>query len=359
MDTVNVIDLRSDTVTEPTPAMRQAMAAAVVGDDGYHDDPTVRRLEETTAALLGKEAGLLVPSGTQANLIAALTLCPPGHAALALTNAHIAWTLALDPRLSTMIELVTVPDVFGGRADPADLNAAIERAAPPIGLVCIENTHNQAGGIALTPDELAPAIAVARRHGLPVHLDGARLFNAAVALDLSPATLAADADSVTIALTKGLAAPVGSVLCGSGEFIEHARHARHYLGGGMRQAGVIAAAGLVGLETMIPRLAEDHANARWLGDELARIPGLRVWPLPVPTNLVFFDVAALGVGAPEVLARLASRGIRLDGYEAETVIRAATHYGISHDDCAHAAAAIAAVVSELTPVAATDPHIHI
>lgn len=338
-----MIDLRSDTVTVPTPAMRAAMAAAAVGDDGYAEDPTVRRLEALAAEKVGKEAGLFMPSGTMSNLVAALTHCPAEQAVVVMDNSHIGYTLTKNPRVATLTKVVFVESTARGVFEPSALRGALESGQP--GLLCLENTHNMAGGAAIRQDESRGAIEFARERGLPIHLDGARLFNAAVALGMPATELASDADTVTFCLSKGLCAPVGSVLCGSAEFIERAREQRYYVGGTMRQAGVIAAAGIVGLDTMIDRLAEDHDNARVLADGFASIPGVALTRGAVETNLVFFDIAGTGRTAEEIETGLVARGVRTDAYVDGTVKRAVTHAGVSRADCLAAVDALRSVVA--------------
>jgi threonine aldolase len=325
MEKLVVIDLRSDTVTRPTPAMREAIAAADVGDDDYHDDPTVNRLEDRSAALLGKEAGLFVPSGIMSNLIAALTHCPDGRRVVAMTNSHIAWSLTGDARVGRLVQLTLVKSDGRGLPVMAELLAAFDDPdADPPGLLCLENSHNQVGGTALTAAELAVPIAVARERGLPVHLDGARLFNASVALGVPASELVADCDSATFCVSKGLGAPVGSVLCGTAGFIEQAREYRKWLGGTMRQAGLLAAAGLHAIDHGIDRLAEDNDNARWLGERLAAIPGMRVHPETIETNIVFVDHEE--IPATVLFERLLDRGVQTN--ELGGQIRLVTHLDV-------------------------------
>ena len=338
-----MIDLRSDTVTKPSAAMRAAMAAALVGDDGYAEDPTVQRLEAMAAAMMGKEAGLLMPSGTMSNLVAALTHCPPERAVIMMENSHIGHTLTQDPRVKTLTKAAMVRSTPHGVFDDDALLAVLNETDP--GLVCLENSHNMASGAAIHPDEAYANVATARRRDLPVHLDGARIFNAAAALNLPVAALAKDVDSVTFCLSKGLGAPVGSVLCGGQEFLDRARSQRYYLGGTMRQAGVIAAAGILALETMVDRLVVDHDNAKALAQGIATIPGIALVRGPVETNLVFFDVAGTGLSADAVEAGLNARGVRTDAYVKETVKRAVTHVDVSRADCHYAVEALRAVVA--------------
>src|SRR5690606_17519191 len=295
-------DLRSDTVTRPTPEMRSAMAEAEVGDDVYREDPTVARLEEAVAHMLGKEAALFFPSGTMANLCAVLVHTRPGQSALLDAQSHIA-----SYEGGGMARLAGVmPRHFpaAGRVpEPAELDEILPPATDihvaPASLLCLENTHTRAGGTVLMPEAVERAAAWARRRGLRFHLDGARLFNAAVALGRKPAELARDTDSVMVSLSKGLSAPVGSLLAGPASFIEEARRARKLVGGGMRQAGVLAAAGLVALRE-VDRLAEDHATAERLAEALADVEPLAVRPAePVRTNIILVDVPAGEPAAPD------------------------------------------------------------
>ena len=331
------IDLRSDTVTKPTPEMRKAMAEAEVGDDVYAEDPTVCRLEEQAAELLGMEASLFVPSGTMGNAIAIRILTERGDEVLAERRSHVVkYELSGMSALSgVMPRMVDAP---GGHLSPAHVRAAVAPRAyykSDVSLVVLENTHNLGGGTVQGPEEFQAVVAAARECGFRVHLDGARVWNAAVALGVPPAALVKGVDTVMACLSKGLCAPVGSVLASSRERIEKARRARKLLGGGMRQAGVLAAAGLVALDTLVPRLAEDHANARLLGEALARGRGVRV--APVETNIV---VATLeGRTAPDVVSALREAGVLAIAMDALT-LRLVTHRDVSREDCERAAWAI-------------------
>lgn len=331
------IDLRSDTVTKPTPEMRKAMAEAEVGDDVYAEDPTVCRLEEQAAELLGMEASLFVPSGTMGNAIAIRILTERGDEVLAERRSHVVkYELSGMSALSgVMPRMVDAP---GGHLSPAHVRAAVAPRAyykSDVSLVVLENTHNLGGGTVQGPEEFQAVVAAARECGFRVHLDGARVWNAAVALGVPPAALVKGVDTVMACLSKGLCAPVGSVLASSRERIEKARRARKLLGGGMRQAGVLAAAGLVALDTLVPRLAEDHANARLLGEALARGRGVRV--APVETNIV---VATLeGRTAPDVVSALREAGVLASAMDALT-LRLVTHRDVSREDCERAAWAI-------------------
>jgi threonine aldolase len=340
------IDLRSDTVTKPTPAMRKAMYEAEVGDDVYGEDPTVARLEDEAARRLGFEAALWVPSGVMGNEIAIRLLTRPGQEVLADVRSHVVqYELGGMAVLSgVMARTVETPD---GLLTASHIRAGVKPYSyyrSDLGLVVLENTQNLAGGIVQSVESTQEAIAAARELGLPVHIDGARVWNAAVALGVTPRALLAGADTAMVTLSKGLCAPSGSLLLGSRERMVEARRVRKQLGGGMRQVGVLAAAGLVAIETMIPRLAEDHANARLLGEALAGARGARI--APVRTNIV---VAALdGSRAPEVVERLETKGVRASAMDAAT-LRLVTHHDVTRVDCERAAEAVRAALVELCP----------
>jgi threonine aldolase len=339
-------DFRSDTITEPTEEMREAMARARVGDDGREGDPSVRELEEYSAALLGKEAALFVISGTMGNLVSVLAHTRHGQEVIVERDAHIYWTEVAG--LSAVAGLL-VNRVSGteGVLAAAEVEAAIRPEKlhfPETGLICVENSHNMAGGTVATVEAMAALRAVAARHRVPVHLDGARLFNAAVTLKVPARDIAAQADSLTFCLSKGLSAPVGSVILGSKPFIEVCRKKRQMLGGTTRQGGVIAAAGLVALRTMVGRLAEDHANARRLADRLRAVPGLRVGT--PQTNIVQTDTGGLGVPASRVAALLAEQKVLVLPQRPE-VLRWLTHRHIGPEDVEEAAAAMRKVAEIL------------
>ena len=332
---MKVIDLRSDTVTQPTDEMRRAMAEAEVGDDVLGEDPTTIRLEEMAAEMLGKEAGLFTPSGTMSNLISVLAHCNRGDEVIMGSEAHIFWNETGGAATLGGVQLRLVPNDERGWLDPAEVAAVIRPRSnihfPPTSLVCIENTHNRCNGGILT-GEITTAIAdIAHDNGVAVHLDGARIFNAAVALGVSSRELAREADSISFCLSKGLSAPAGSLLCGSLGFVEGARKWRKMLGGGMRQVGVLAAAGIVALNTMIGRLAQDHANARGLAEGLARIPGIRVSPQLVQTNIVFVQVDPELGEVQEFMRRLSEEGVKVS-YPGAHRFRMVTHRHITNQD---------------------------
>jgi len=342
------IDLRSDTVTLPTEEMRLAMYKAEVGDDVYGEDPTVNLLEQRSAGLLGKEAGLFTASGTMSNLVAVLAHTRSGDEIILGSEAHILWYEGGSASALGGTVLRTVNNEADGTMDLARVESTIRAEDihfPPTTLLCLENTHNRCGGAVLTPEYTAAACDMAHRHGIVVHLDGARIFNAAVALNVPPASLTGPVDSVCFCLSKSLSAPVGSVLCGSREFVARARKKRKMLGGGMRQAGIIAAAGIVALDTLLGRLHEDHENARRLARGLAQIPGLNCSSEKTVTNIVMFQLPAT-VSPRNFIDRLRERGVRLN-YPAGARIRAVTHRMISAQDVDQVLAHIRAVMHEL------------
>lgn len=328
---MNMIDLRSDTVTQPTQAMREAMATASVGDDVYGEDPTVNRLQVVAAELMGKEAGLFVPTGTMGNLAAVLAHCGRGDEVILGNKAHTFLYEAGGISALGGVHSHQLPNQSDGTLALADIRDAIRPSDahhPMTRLIALENTHNRCGGVALSDAYTRSVCDLAREYGLRLHLDGARIFNAAVAQGITARKLAEPADSVTFCLSKGLSAPVGSVLCGSQEFIRAAHRVRKMLGGGMRQAGVLAAAGLVSLEVMIDRLAEDHARARRLAEHLCHIPGL-VLDLGMPqTNMVFLALdPAIPGDTRGIATRLAKHGVKV-GVVGTRRFRLVTHVWI-------------------------------
>ena len=328
---MNVVDLRSDTVTHPTPEMREAMARAEVGDDVYGDDPTVNRLQEMAAQMLGKEASLFVPSGTMGNLLALLVHCQRGDEVIVGGKSHIYLNEAggmaalggifpcpLENRKDGTLAL----DEIRASIRSKDVHHTITR------LICLENTQNICGGVPLTAEYTREVGELARENGLKLHVDGARIFNSAVAQNIPVRDLVDPADSVMFCLSKGLGSPVGSMLVGSRAFIERARHVRKMLGGGMRQVGVLAAAGIVSLESMIERLEDDHARAARLAEGLRRIPALQVDEGSPATNMIFFNLAPqAALDAFQLTERARAQGILLDP-DSATRFRLVTHYWI-------------------------------
>jgi threonine aldolase len=346
-DERRAIDLRSDTVTRPTPAMREAMFRAEVGDDVYGEDPTINRLEALVAELLGKEAAVLVASGTMGNLVSVLSHCGRGDEMILGDRAHIFRSEQGGAAALGGVHPHTIRNQPDGALDPAEIRAAIRgdnEHYPVTKLICLENTHNFCGGRVLPVAYMDAIGDLAHEHGLKLHVDGARLWNAAVALNVSPGRLVRNADSVSVCLSKGLAAPVGSVVAGSAEFIRRARRNRKVVGGGMRQAGVIAAAGIVAVSEMVERLADDHANAQRLARGLAQIEGIRINPDEVETNLVFFEVERPDLPAPDLAAGLGARGVLINATGAKR-LRAALHYEISAADVEVAVAAVQDVLA--------------
>jgi threonine aldolase len=328
---MKIIDLRSDTVTHPTQEMREAMYRAEVGDDVFGEDPTINRLEEMAAARMGKQAALFTPSGTMSNLLAVLSQTRHGDEIIVGSEAHVFWNEVGGAAAIGGVSLRTVLNKPDGTMDIHEVESAVRSLNihyPPTTLLCIENTHNRCGGSVLTPEYTADICKMAHGHGLKVHLDGARIFNAEVALGVPAATLAAPVDSVCFCLSKGLSAPVGSLLCGSKEFVERARKLRKMVGGGMRQAGIIAAAGIVALEKEVGRLAEDHAHAKRLADGIAAIKGMSVEL--VATNIVMFEPPQ-NMDAP-ALVRMMGIADVLFTYPGGHRVRAVTHRMINASD---------------------------
>ena len=330
----SVIDLRSDTMTRPTEGMRAAIAAAEVGDDQWREDPTVIELERRVAVLLGHEAAVYVPTATMANEIALRTLSEPGDELIAEENAHILLAELGGPAIHA--GLMTRP-VRGraGRFGPEDVRSRLRRTdrshVPPTRLVAIENTHNASGGRIWPLEEIEALVAACRELGLAVHLDGARLFNAAVATDTAPADIAGRFDTVTICLSKGLGCPLGALVAGSEEPMAKARRLKHLFGGAMRQAGIVAAAGIYALDHHVERLADDHARARRLADGLAEA-GVPVDLEQVETNFVQVDVRPLGLDEREAIERLRNEGVGLSGTAHPGILRAVTHLDVTDED---------------------------
>ncbi len=346
----DIVDLRSDTLTLPTPEMRDAMARAEVGDDVWEEDPTVKRLEALAAERLGKAAGLFVSSGTMGNLISVVSQTQTGQEVVLDLDSHIFNNEVAGASVVGHVQMRPV-QTARGFLTPDQVREALRPAnihIPPTGLVCIENTHNRHGGTCCTPEEISAVAAVAHKAGVPVHVDGARLFNAAVALGRPARDFVRDIDSVTFCVSKGLAAPVGSVICGSTDVIARARRVRKMLGGGMRQAGIIAAAGIVALERMVDRLAEDHAHARALAEGLAKRPGFSVDLASVQTNIVIFGIerggtaAASAVATAELVAGCAARKVKIHAI-GPTSIRCVTHKDVDAEDIARTLDAVAEI----------------
>ncbi len=341
-----MIELRSDTFTLPTPAMLEAAQTSPLGDDVWGEDPTVRRLEHKAAELMGKEAGLFVSSGTQGNLVSILSHTVRGDEVIVGDKSHIVNAEVAASAVVGGVQLRTVPNTRRGMLDLEVLQSSIRQDDihyPPTRLICLENSHNACGGAVLTLEDMASVRDIADAAGAAVHLDGARIFNAAVALRVSASSIAEYADSVTFCLSKGLSAPIGSVVCGSGPYVDRARKYRKMLGGGMRQAGIIAGPGLVALDTMIDRLARDHENARFLGQELNAMPGVHVDLLTLQTNIVIATFDGHGRTAGEIVTGLERRGVRCAAVGPQT-IRFVTHRGVDRPDIE---AAVEAVRSEL------------
>ncbi len=332
---MGIIDLRSDTITQPTETMRKAMADAKVGDDVFGEDPTVNRLEEMAAEMLGKEAAVFVASGTMANLVSQLTHCGRGDEMILGDQAHMFVYEQGGSAAIGGIHPRAVPNFPDGKLALNDIAAAIRADNihfPRTKLIALENTHNRCAGSPLDKDYMRSVKELAQKNGIKVHIDGARLFNAAIALNIKAADLAAGADSVSICLSKGLAAPVGSLVCGDSDFILEARRNRKVLGGGMRQAGILAAAGIIALKDMVDRLAEDHANAKKLASGLAEIKGLIIDPTLYKTNIVYFDVTA--VTAQDMAEKLKTKGVKVlptGPYR----LRAVTNYNVNSNDIDH------------------------
>jgi threonine aldolase len=342
-----IIDLRSDTVTKPTPGMRAAMANAEVGDDVYFEEPTVNALQERIADLLGKEAAVYVPSGTMSNQIGLRVHCSPGDEFICEVGCHIynyeqaafAQLSGLAPRTVQGTYGVMQPDQLAGLIRPDNEHLVRTR------LVCLENTHNRGGGRVLPYENVEAICTWAHAQGLVTHLDGARLFNAVVASGIGPRDWAKHFDTVSVCFSKGLGAPVGSALCGPKDLMAQARRHRKLFGGGMRQAGIIAAGALYALEHHIDRLAEDHANAQRLAEAIRNIDGLELRPPEVDTNLVIFHVEPEICSGPELSALLKQRGVLISAF-GPTLLRAVTHLDVDRADIERASAALEQVVSD-------------
>ena len=343
---MRVVDLRSDTVTLPTAEMLEAMKTAPLGDDVYGEDPTVNRLEELAAKRMGKEAALLTTSGTQANLVSVLSQTKRGEEVILESEAHMYYYEAgafsafggLIPRLVKGRGGVLTPEDIEPNLRPPNIHF------PPTSLVCVENTHNRAGGTYWTPSQTKAVFDFAHGKGLKVHMDGARIFNAAVAQDIDVREFTQFVDSMMFCLSKGLSAPIGSLAVGDRHFIDSARRYRKMLGGGMRQAGVIAAAGIIAIEKMVDRLRDDHANAQMLAKGLASTKGISVDP--VQTNIVVCDVAGLGITGEKWISKLNELGVKVGALEGNRV-RLVTHRGVEKDDIEYALGVSEKVAAEI------------
>jgi threonine aldolase len=343
---MHVIDLRSDTVTLPTEEMLEAMRAAELGDDVYGEDPTVNRLEELAAEKMGKEAALLTTSGTQANLVSVMSKTKRGDEVILERDAHLYYEVGafsilggLVPRLVKGNMGVMVPEDIEGALRPPNIHF------PPTSLVCIENTHNRAGGAMWTPSQTKAVYDFAKSRGLNVHMDGARIFNAAVAQNLDPREFTHNVDTLMFCLSKGLSAPIGSLAVGDHDFIDRARKCRKMLGGGMRQAGIIAAAGIIAIEKMVDRLKVDHVNAKMLANGLARL-GVSVDPSQVQTNILIYDVSGLGIDAEGWVSKMSESGIKAGAVDAKRV-RMVTHRGIEKDDIEYTVGVAEKIVDQI------------
>jgi threonine aldolase len=343
-----IIDLRSDTVTLPTDEMLDAIRHAELGDDVFGEDPTVNRLEKFAAERMGKEAALLVTSGTQANLISLMANAKRGELVILEAESHIYWYEV--GSISSVAGLLPWPvKSRWGALNPKDVEAAIRPQNihfPKPSLICLENTHNRHGGAVITPDQIKAVKEVAEAHGLQLYLDGARIFNAAVALRVDVKKFTEHVDNLMFCLSKSLCCPVGSIVVGSTEFIEKARKLRKVLGGGMRQAGIIAAPGIVALEKMIDRLEEDHKNARRLAEGIARIEGIKIDLGTIKTNMVYFDICELGLPDDMFLLKLREKGV-LALTIAKDKVRMVTHRGIEKDQVEKTIAAIESIANEV------------
>jgi threonine aldolase len=345
---VKTIDLRSDTVTLPTQTMREAICNAELGDDVFGEDPTTNRLEKMAAERMGKEAAMLVTSGTMGNLVCMLTHCRRGEEVILGNQSHSFIYEAGGMSAVGGIHPHTVTNQPDGTMQLEDITAAIRGDNvhfPRSRLICLENTHNRCNGSALTPRYTESVAKLAGDHGLSLHLDGARIFNAAVALGVDVTELTRHADSVSFCLSKGLSCPIGSLICGSSQFIAEARRNRKVLGGGMRQSGIIAAAGITALEQMVDRLAQDHENARRLAEGIARTERLSIELNKIQTNIVYFNIADDKFTAETFVRQLAGRGIKILQVGPRR-LRVVTHYGINTDDINLALAALNEVMAE-------------
>jgi len=340
------VDLRSDTVTHPSPEMRKAMYDAEVGDDVYGDDPTVNHLQERAAELLGKEAGLFVSSGTQGNLVSMLAHAQRGDEILVGDQCHIMNNEAGGSMVLGSIVLYPIKTDEFGFLEPDFIKDAVKPRdyhKPPTRLLAIENTHNASSGRALNPEQMKAMADAGHEKSLNVHLDGARIFNAAVALDVPVADLTEHVDSATFCLSKGLSCPIGSIVVGSEEFIQEADRWRKMLGSGMRQVGIVAAAGLIALDSMVERMQEDHDSARYIATRMAEMKGISVDPEHIQTNIIRFRVPPHT--GNHIASRLKEEGVYINGGDSD--LRLVTHYGVTNEDYEFAISALDRVMREL------------
>jgi threonine aldolase len=345
---MNIIDMRSDTVTKPSPGMRQAIFEAQVGDDVFEDDPTVQRLEQILAVLLGKEAALFVPSGTMSNQVAINAHTRPGDEVIVERNCHSFNYEVAGPAVLSGVQLYPI-DGHHGILTAEQVEAAIRPDnihIPPTALICLENTHNRAGGVIYPIEEIRRIRELATRNGILMHLDGARLFNASVGSGVPAAEYAALFDSVSICLSKGLGAPVGSMVAGERDFILRCRRYRKMYGGGMRQVGILAAAGIYALEHNIDRLAEDHRNARLFAERVSKIDCIEIDLETVQTNIVVMNIAGLSVDPPQIVELLKKKGLMVVVF-GPTKIRAVAHLDVSEEDVLEAARIFEETFAEL------------
>jgi threonine aldolase len=344
---MRIIDLRSDTVTLPTVEMLEAMRTAELGDDVYGEDPTVNRLEQLAAEKMGKEAALLTTSGTQANLVSVMSQTKRGDEVIMEQDAHLYYyEVGAFSILGGLIPRLVRGNM--GVMTPLDIEAALRPTNihfPPTSLLCIENTHNRAGGAMWTPSQTKSVYDFAKGHGLNVYLDGARIFNAAVAQNLDPREFTRNVDTLMFCLSKGLSAPVGSLVVGNQDFIDRARKCRKMLGGGMRQAGIIAAAGIIAIEKMVDRLKDDHENAKILANGLAKL-GFPIDLSSIQTNILMYDVSAMGMDADAWISKMSEYGVKFGAVDAKRV-RMVTHRGIERDDVEYVVNAAAKSVDQI------------
>jgi threonine aldolase len=343
---MRIVDLRSDTVTKPTPEMRAAMASAVVGDDVFEDDPTVIELEEKVARLFGVEASLFVASGTMGNQVCLHTHARPGDELICDDEAHIDWYEVGAPAALSGLQVRPIP-APGGIPDPARIKAAIRPENihhPRTSIIAMENTHLRSGGVVVPLDVIRQVIALAAENGIKSHLDGARIWNAHAASGVTLADLVRGFDSVSVCLSKGLGAPVGSMILGTRDFIHRARRIRKMFGGGMRQVGILAAAGIWAIDNQLPRMADDHRRVRTLADAIRDIKGVRLVPDPPPTNILVVDLASSKHDPTAVLKGLESKGVRMLAFGPGR-IRGVTHRDVNDDDIAAASSMLREVLN--------------